>query len=72
MKTKRYLQSPERKRWGWSPYMEEILVMESPSKCPTVVAQETIISGKKLCFRGKFIWDYQIEVIDNRKFITSR
>ncbi len=72
MKTKRYVVAPERKDWGWSSYIEETLVIESPKKTGKLVAQETVTSGKKLCFNGKFIWDYQIEILDNRKYITSR
>jgi len=68
---KRFLEIPERKRFGWSPYMQEILKIQFPRNAVKVMAQKSVIRGKKLCLFGKFIWDYQIEVVDYKEFVRE-
>lgn len=73
VKKKRYLESPERKKFGWSPYLQERMVIDFPIDGRNqVVAQEAVVSGKKFCFFGKFIWNYDISIIDFREYKVSR
>jgi len=51
--------------------MQEILKIEFPRNAVKVMARETVIRGKKLCIFGKFVWDYQIEIIDYREFVKE-
>ena len=68
---RRFIEAPERKRFGWSPYLEEILHISFPKSESKVMAQEATVRGKKLCLFGKFIWDYQMEIVNYKKFVKS-
>ena len=64
--SKKFLIAPERKNFGWSPYVEEIVTRESSPKDAVLVIIETTIEGKKFCLFNKFIWDYKIGKKDHQ------
>jgi len=57
-----FLKSPKRKRIGWSEYTELRVHYHIIDNRTWV--QKAVIRGKKFCLFAKFIWDYEIELID--------
>lgn len=58
---KKYLEEPQRKNWGWSPYTEERTVTYGYPDLISRIKRATV-RGKKLCLFGRFIWDYEISI----------
>jgi hypothetical protein len=64
-----FLESPERKRFGWSGYVEKIISFDLVGE--KVLAQKATIQGKKLCLFRKFIWTYEIGVLDYKSYFIK-
>jgi len=59
---------PEKKLFGWTNYIEDIIYVKYPKLKGETIIQDAVIEGKKLCLFRKFIWDYQIRVINYKEY----